>query len=158
MAYAHVYANQDFFLIQPCVGLRRVRSNPAEPSHVLLPEAAPQDIGASVQDALSKYRKLSEDEIPSFFDVVAVERDYAAWTGSMLKKFGYKTRRAMFRRMRHCLVQVKASELSIQPTKHEKLEAWGGTGMNGEDVVVIEEGAAAEAIGRAVLMALERCQ
>lgn len=158
MIHATIYANPDFLLIEACAGFRRVARNPYEKSHLLEPSAECSQIGSALLDALARYKQLSQSEIATFFDLTRVERDYAEWVANLKDQFGYETKKALFQQMKHCLVRADDRAITVCPTRHEKLEAWSGTGTKGDDNVIAELGASPDIVGRAVLLALERCQ
>lgn len=47
--------------------------------------------------------------------------------------------------------------MTIRPSRHEKLEGWGGTGIGGSDHVVISANSTPEQIGFALRLAFSRC-
>ncbi len=49
-------------------------------------------------------------------------------------KYGYKTKKALFKDMKHCTIHCVNGVIKISPYRHEKLEAWGG-GLVGEEMI-----------------------
>jgi hypothetical protein len=158
MAHVSIYANPEVLIVQPCTELRRQRFNLEETAHFLAPTAAEHEIGFALLDALSRYKALAPEEIGKFFDLATVEKDYERWVTDLRERFGIKSRKALFQGMKHCSVDADEQTICVRPTKHKKLEAWGGTGMNGEDYGRVGRNASPAEIGRAVLAGLERCQ
>lgn len=157
MAKAAIYANPDFILVQACAGLRRFRTNPEKSPFLLAPNATNSEIGQAVLSALDNYKQLAEKEIGTFFDLENVERDYTNWVTNLVEKFKYKNRKALFQSMKHCTVNRENGTITFQPTRHEKLEAWSGTGIKREDFVAIQASDSLEEVGKAATTAMERC-
>jgi hypothetical protein len=116
-----------------------------------------QELGQSLKDALSMSRMLAPEEIGQFFDVAVVEKRYEDWVALVMQRFGYPTRREMFKKMKHCQIECTGGIISIRPTFHEKLEAWSAKDIEREDHVLIEEAASAHDIGEGAQLALSRC-
>jgi hypothetical protein len=157
MATALIYATNRFLLVQPCAGFRGVGHNMDEPSALLPPDAGAADIGAAVLQTLSRYKKLTAVEVNMFFDLAHVEDDYQIWVSNLLKLHAYSSKKELFKSMKHCSVRLQDDILKISPTKHEKLEAWSGTGQGGQDNVELEAPFSSGDVGQGVLTALERC-
>lgn len=155
--WAAIYANDEFICVQTCSGLRRTASDPA--GRLLFLPAVPEsyELGQAIQDALSVSRTLTPEEIGQFFDVAAVERKYEDWVSIMMQKFGYATRRELFKKMKHCQIECSDGAISIRPMLHEKLEAWSGKGIEKADHVLIAETASTHDLGEGALLALSRC-
>lgn len=157
MASALIYATNRFLLVQPCAGFRNAGHNMDEPATYLHPDASAADIGAAVLQTLSRYKKLATVEVNIFFDLAKVENDYQIWVSNLLELHDYSSKKELFKSMKHCSVRLQDDILKISPTKHEKLEAWSGTGQGGQDDVRIPASSSSGDVGQGVLTALERC-
>lgn len=87
----------------------------------------------------------------------AAER-YAEWTQDLMARYGYKTKRALFKDMKNVSIESKNGVMTFSPSHHEKMEAWGREkGRDSfEDVMVSASSTAAE-IGAALRLAFSRC-
>jgi hypothetical protein len=74
-----------------------------------------------------------------------------------MQRYGYKTKRALFKNMKSCSVEVDDGMMTIQPWHHEKLEGWSGNGISKEDYVVIPANSTPGEIGEALRLAFSRC-
>jgi hypothetical protein len=82
---------------------------------------------------------------------------YSEWVKALMLRFGYKTKRALFKDMKNCFVKNEGELLTVMPRHHEKLEAWGREKDDGiEDVVISADSTPAE-IGAALRLAFSRC-
>jgi hypothetical protein len=155
--WAAIYANDEFVCVQTCSGLRSTASDPAGKLIFLHAAPAPHELGQALQAALSVSRTLTPEEIGQFFDVQAIEKRYEDWVAVVMQKFGYSTRRNLFKKMKHCQVVCSEGTISIRPTFHEKLEAWSGKSIEKTDHVLIPETVSSHDIGEGALLAMSKC-
>ncbi|HFZ1005050.1 TPA: contact-dependent growth inhibition system immunity protein [Klebsiella aerogenes] len=157
--WASCYCTNEFLLIETKSGLGRTSADPLFPPHLLLPEADDECAGQAILQALYNSRTLNklEDRVV-FFDLEKSKEKYAAWISMLMDIYGYKTKRALFKYMKHCIIHCVNGVITIRPTRHEKLEAWGRTKGDGiEDVVLSTDNTPAE-IGAGLKLALSRCK
>ncbi|HFP3820640.1 TPA: contact-dependent growth inhibition system immunity protein [Escherichia coli] len=157
--WATCYCTKEFLLIETQSGLGRTSADPLFPPHLLLPEADDECTGETILQALSNSRTLNklEDRV-AFFDLEKGKDKYAAWIAMLMDKYGYKTKRALFKDMKHCIIHCVNGVITISPTRHEKLEGWGRTKGDGiEDVILPADSSLAE-IGAGLRLALSRCK
>ncbi|CNE60361.1 contact-dependent growth inhibition system immunity protein [Yersinia bercovieri] len=153
-----VFSTKEFLCIDTYSGLGRVRRDPLFPSCLLPADAGDKSIGDAVLFALSNSRTLTSlEERVAFFDLEKGKEQYAAWVAMLMGRFGYKTKRALFKDMKSCHIHCINDWIRISPTHHEKLEAWSGKGIKGADDVLISVDSEPEEIGAALRLAISRC-
>lgn len=155
--WAGIYANDEFICFETCSGLRSYASDPSGKLLFATPQDDPSVLGAALVEALSVSRFLKPEELDSFFDRSALERRYEGWVAELLQRFGYASRKNLFKRMKHCMVDQSGGFITLRPTNHEKLEAWSGDGIDKGQYVQIPEQSSPQEIGQAILLALSRC-
>lgn len=155
--WAAIYANDEFTCVQTCSGLRSTARDANGELIFLSAAPEPSELGQAVLAALSKSRVLAPEEIGSFFDLAAIEKRYEDWVSEAMQKYGYATRRDLFKKMKHCQLECSGGTVSLRPTFHEKLEAWSGKGIDKDAHVLVAETASAHEIGEGSLLALSRC-
>jgi len=101
---------------------------------------------------------LTLDEYGEFFNYEKREIEYGKWVALMKEKYAYKTKKSLFRVMRSCAVTLDGEMLEIDPSRHEQLEAWSGTGMKESDKVIIPSNSSEVEIGAALRLAFSRCR
>lgn len=107
--------------------------------------------------ALSNSRTLNKlEERIAFFDLEKGKEKYAAWIARLMDKYGYKTKRALFKDMKHCIIHYVNNVITISPMRHEKLEAWEGLEQS-ENVILSLDNTPVE-IGAGLRLALSRCK
>lgn len=157
--WASCYCTNEFLLIETQSGLGMVAADPFFPSHLLQPDTSDHDIGETILHALSDSRTLNVlEERIAFFDLEKGKEHYAAWIAMLMEKYGYKSKKALFKDMRNCGIHCVNGVITISPTRHEKLEGWGRTKGDGiEDVILSVDNSPAE-IGAGLRLALSRCK
>ncbi|CNL51483.1 contact-dependent growth inhibition system immunity protein [Yersinia mollaretii] len=155
--WASVYSTNEFLSIETDSGLGRVRGDPLFPPHLLRPDTDDKIIGNIILKALLDSRTLSLEEYGDFFNLEKGKEQYAAWIAMLMEKYGYKTKRALFKDMKNCSIHCINDLIIISPTHHEKLESWSGKGINESDNVVISVNESPAEIGAALRLALSRC-
>lgn len=149
------YNSGDFIFIETDSGYRSSRGDPKGSQHFLRPDATDQEQGEAVLDALSKSRFVLPEEDMELYDYKLGQARYQAWIADLMTRYGYKTKRALFKEMKHCLIESCNGVLTIQPMHHEKLEAWSGLDK-GESVSLPADSPSPE-VGAALRLAFSRC-
>jgi hypothetical protein len=156
--YASAYQNQDFINIKTFSGYGKKAVDPDGVQILLPPDASNEDLGKATLAALSKSRIIDISEIATFFDLDNTMKNYNNWVADLMNKYGYKTKRALFKNMMQCSIEIRNGVLTIYPSHHEKLEAWGGDGFTDDDNVVLPINSTAEEIGAGLRLAFSRCR
>ena len=168
-AWANAVINKEFICIRTCSGYRSCRVDPKGVMHLLAPDASDQVLGEAVLDALSQSRfvlgaprtdvwihpEATFDK--ELYNLEATMQRYKDWISQMMTRYGYKTKRALFKEMKNCNIVSEEGQMTLRPTHHEKLEAWSGTGLGGSDRVVIPANSPSKEVGAALRLAFSRC-
>ena len=155
---ATVYKNQDFILVVTFSGYRSRTSDP-DGIQILLPlDVSDEELGQATLLALSKSRVIEVSEIGTFFNIDNIKKRYDAWVADLMTKYNYKTKRALFKNMMQCTVEIRDERLTISPSRHEKLEVWSGKGISDDDKVVLSVNSTTEEIGAGLRLAFSRCR
>ncbi|EKN4707033.1 contact-dependent growth inhibition system immunity protein [Yersinia ruckeri] len=156
--WASCYCTNEFLLVETQSGLGMVSADTLFPSHLLQPDTDDQSLGEMILQALSDSRTLTVEECETFFDLEKGKEEYAAWIAMLMEKYGYKTKKSLFKYMKNCGIHCVNGVITISPTRHEKLEGWGREKGDGiEDVILSVESPPAE-IGAGLRLALTRCK
>jgi CDI immunity protein len=154
---AAAFYNGHFFCIHTMSGYRSMGRDPQGKEHFLSQEATDVSLGDAVTDALAHSRFLTLEQAAGFFDYELGKRQHAEWVESLMKRFAYKSRRALFKDMQHCSVESKGGHLLIVPMRHEKLESWGREKHDSIENVSVPSVSPPEGIGKALRLAFSRC-
>jgi hypothetical protein len=168
-AWASAKCNGDFMCVETYSGYSNSRRDPKGEQYFLAPEASNEKLGLAVVNALGRSRFV----LPAprtdvwihpdagfdmeLYDYKQTTENYATWVKDLMIRYGYKTKRALFKKMKSCSIERKGGVISIGPSHHEKLESWGRENDDGIEDVVIPESSTSGEIGAALRLAFGRC-
>lgn len=169
MQWAGVVLNKELLCIKTYSGYRSCRADHRGVMYLLTPDASDEVIGEALLDALSKSRFVLPEPRSDvwihpeatfdseLYDFDATAQRYKDWISHLMSRYGYKTKRALFKGMKSCSVENREGQITIRPSRHEKLEGWGDTGKGGGDHVVISANSSPDQVGFALRLAFSRC-
>ncbi len=155
-SWATVKFNGDFIDVTACAGYRACYLDPEAWSVQLSPADDDEKLGRAVLGALNASRFLEPRE--AFTVQADAPKNYERWANTLVERFGYRSRRAMFGKMKSCSITRRGDLISFKPLKHQKLEGWSGDGITEGDVVVISADKPPVEIGVALRIVLGRCK
>ena len=148
--------NGDFIGIESYSGYALMAADPEAPEHLLNVDTPDEVVGAAIVEALENSRALSLEEARNI--KLKLQENYKAWIQRIMEKYGYKTKRALFKNMKSCGILRREDLIIIKPSNHEKLEGWSGDGISTEDYVRIPADSSLSEIGAALRLGFERCK
>lgn len=155
--YAEAYENQDFINIST-FSYCGIRTRDPDGENLLLSKnTSNEELGQAALLALSKSRKIKESEY-IYFDNNNISQRYNNWVANLMDKYGYKTKRALFKKMMRCPIEIRDGVLTISPSIHEKLEGWGGDDFTESNKVILPINSSPEEIGAGLRLAFSRCR
>jgi len=168
--WAGAIFNGDFMCVETWSGYRGGSHADYKGKKIFLkPDASDEAIGLAVRDALTKSRWVLGAPREGSTYPAGVEFDsdlydyqlnierYAEWTKALLDRYGYKTKRALFKDMENCSIETTGGIMKIIPKRHVKLEQWEGLGPNDAGAVEIPADSTPAEIGAALRLAFTRC-
>jgi hypothetical protein len=147
--------NGDFIGIETYSGYTLEMADPDATEYLLEPDVSDEILGQAVLDALKQSRFLPLEEAKALR--LNIEKNYADWIKKLMIKYGYKTKRALFKNMKSCGIECHEDIITIRPSHHEKLEGWGGTGISPDSYVKIPADAMPAEVGAGLRLAFSRC-
>ncbi|MDR2341603.1 MAG: CdiI family contact-dependent growth inhibition immunity protein [Campylobacteraceae bacterium] len=150
----NAFINNEFLLIETMSGLGLAKKDYDVPNQILSIDADNKSIGESILLALSKSRTITREEYASFFNLETNKKQYEEWEKNLMQKFGYKTKKALYRKMNNCWIRLKNGTIEISPSNHEKLKGWSG--IRNADVILSLDNSSEE-IGVGLRLAFSRC-
>ena len=152
------YKNKDFIYIETCSGYSSAHNDPKGKKYFLAPSAADVALGGATINALMHSRFLLPKDDPKLFSFQKTAERYDRWVAETMKKYDYKSKRAMLKDMHLCNIVKVSGMMTIKPTRHEKLDGWSGTGLKGADHVTIPDSSSPAEVGAALRLAFSRCR
>ncbi len=167
--WADAVFNKEFICVKTYSGYRSSRADPQGVEHHASPEISDQELGVVVLDALAHSRFVLPEPRKDvwihpeatfdmeLYDYSLTNQRYDQWVENTLERYGYKTKRALFKDMKKCSIESTKGQITIRPSHHEKLEAWSGKGINESDYVIIPTSSDPSDVGAALRLAFSRC-
>ena len=151
--------NSDFLFVTTISGRGRMRADTKGAEYFFSPDVSNHALGEGVLDALSKSRFISLEEYKTFFNPELCKQQYLEWEQMLRERFGYKTKRALYKGMKNVIIQKANDVLRFSPSYQERsLDYWSGKGLGPEDDVQLPATSSAEEIGAALRLAFSRCK
>jgi CDI immunity protein len=150
---AGIYFNDRLMCIQTYSGYRIQLVDHEAKSFLLPPYAADESLGESLAESLRQSRSLTVEEVAQRRG--RSKEQYEAWVASLMGQYGYKSRQALFRKMKHCSVEITGENIRLMPMRRDRGEAWEG--LNGSETVFVPVLSSPAEIGAALRLALSRC-
>ncbi|MDC9591491.1 contact-dependent growth inhibition system immunity protein [Xenorhabdus sp. XENO-10] len=170
-AWASVVANEDFIGIDTYSGYRGCLRDPLGVQHLVPHSTDNKELGRLLKDALAYSRfvlpETSDDGIwvhpdvtfdRELYDYDSALQRYADWVKNLMAQYQYKTKRALFKKMKRCDAVCREGKITISPTYHRALEAWSGKHLSESDNVILAADRPDAEIGAGIRLALSRCK
>ncbi|WP_426575393.1 contact-dependent growth inhibition system immunity protein (plasmid) [Xenorhabdus stockiae] len=155
---ASISFNGDFYYVKTLSGYHFLVVD-HEAETLYLPEnSTDKELGNAAKKALSKSRFVDPYKDIDFFHRDRIETRYKNWIAEAMEKGGYKTKRALFKKMNLCSVKQVEDKLTITPEAHEKLDTWGAKGMSADCNITLPDNVTDEELGKAIKEAFTRCK
>jgi hypothetical protein len=147
--------NDKFISIIPYSGYSLSIADFTQPEFLLDPSISDGELGRAVLESLKNSRFLELEKSYELEDIC--KENYSKWVVNLMEKYGYKTKKALFKNMLSCSVRLEDGILVIRPSHHEKLEGWGGNDETERNKVYVPFDAPPAEIGAALRLAFSRC-
>lgn len=155
--WAAYYANEDFIIIQTESGCGRYMHDHTLTPFVFNYEINNQTLGNAVLEALANSRTFiygsKEDE--DFFDLDKSQQRYMGWVVFLCEKLGYKTKRALFSKMKSGSIYLYNGKIEIFSTRKVGLDAWDN--LPASENILLSLNDNTEKIGQSLRQAINRC-
>ncbi|WP_459204130.1 contact-dependent growth inhibition system immunity protein (plasmid) [Ralstonia pseudosolanacearum] len=149
--------NGDFYrIITMSRGMMSYAEPGAEPSY-LDPHVDDDLLGRALREALAKSRQVSVEDFQKIFQSGVVQKLGKEREALAMEKYGYRTRRAMLKKMDTCSVSVVENQIEIQPTHQKSLDGWTVTKDEGPFPLYVPGTATDIELGAALREGFKRC-
>ena len=151
------YSNADFTLIATCSGYRSYALDADHPQSLLPVDVGDEEVGQHILLALGRSRQIPIEDIETFLDPERAIRSDDEWVAGLMRRYGYRSQRALFKAMKNCGIQCSGDVVRFVPMRQVKLEEWQSTAAEGAGDVVVAGDSSPEEVGTAFRLALSRC-
>jgi hypothetical protein len=153
--WADIHRTEKFISVEPLSGYRLVHREEDGCIFYLSPEGTDDALGQALLEALGRSRFVLPRDDPESFKREKCERCEQNWQKDFMRRYGYKTRREVYRTMDWVRAERSEGKISFQPHNRGKPGHW--IWLAADKVVVISATTDAAAAGAALRLALNRC-
>jgi hypothetical protein len=100
----------------------------------LAPDVDDATLGATLRLALAGSKRISAQEFIKLFESRVIHQLSEDRERETMQKYGYKTKRAMYKNMLCCWISVADGKIEIKPTRHKSLDSYSGISNNGPEI------------------------
>jgi hypothetical protein len=155
-AGAGIYLNENFYLIQTMSQGMLGYAEPSASPFFLSTEIDDDTLGATLRMALSASKKVSVPEFQEMFKSGVIQKVAKEREVETMKRYGYKTKRAMYKNMNKCSVDVVDEQIKIQPTHRKSLDSYTAT-QSGPEPLYLSTSSSDQELGAALREGFKRC-
>jgi len=156
-AIAEAMFNGDFYRIIPMSQGMLSYAEPSASPQYLDPYADDESLGKAVREALSHSKRVSIDEFQNIFHSGIIQKNADERNALAMKEYGYKTKRAMWKKMDSCGVAVFDDRIEIQPTHQKSLDSYTANKTEGPFPLDIPTTASDAELGAVLREGFKRC-
>lgn len=133
-ASAEVGFNGSFFdVISVSIGMINY-PEPSAPPYYLDPDVDDATLGATLRFALAASKRVSVEEFQKIFHSGVIQKLGEDREKAVMQKYGYKTKRTLYKNMRCCWISVADGKIEIKPTHQKSLDSYTGISKDGPEI------------------------
>lgn len=102
---ASAYLTNEFLGLQTNSGFGLYSSDPVYPCQLQPPDSDNTCIGYALLQTLKNSRQYTLAEIDEYLSLEKIEERYEEWVAMLINNYQYKSRRALFKNMKHCAIR-----------------------------------------------------
>ncbi len=127
------------------------------PAQYLAPDVDDTALGNALRNALAASKRVSIEEFQKIFTSGAIQKLGEERTAYVMKQYGYKARRALYKNMMCCWITQVADEIVITPTHHKTIDTYSGISIDGPEIQRLKLDASDAELGAALREGFSRC-
>ncbi|WP_412480367.1 contact-dependent growth inhibition system immunity protein [Azonexus sp. IMCC34839] len=156
-AHANILFNGVFYCIETMSLGMLAYTEPEATPHYLPPDVEDEILGRTLREALNASKTVSIEEFQKIFHSGVIQQlgnERNAWA---MKNYGYKNKRAMYRKMDCCWISAADGQIEIKPTRHKGLDAYSGISNDGPEIQYVSVAISDADLGAALKEGFKRC-
>jgi len=155
---ASAYLNEKFMLIITRHGCRGGGYDYNSPMYFFPSDIEDNErLGQAVFTVIKSSRQVSLEEFSKISPLIA-EKQYDDFFFNIMEKFGYKTKKALFMKMKSVSIMKLSQDIEFSPSRHIGLQSWLREKGDGIEDIIVPYSAPFYEIGVALLLAFSRCK
>lgn len=131
--------------------------DPEVAAQILPSTSTDPELGAALKLALSKSKHTSVAEFQEIFKSGIVQKIAKDREIGLMQQYGYKTRRALMRKMACCWITADDNKIEIKPTHHKNIDSYSGISNDGPEILFVDPHISDEQLGAALREGFARC-
>ncbi len=132
--HASVFWNEKFIRISTqAIGMIIVGDPLVEPQY-LAHDVDDVMLGTTLRQCLQKSRQIEMTDFQKMFKAGVFNQLDEERSQAAMQKYGYKTKRALYKNMLCCWISVFDGKIEIKPTHHKALDAYSGISNDGPEI------------------------
>lgn len=115
------------------------------------------ELGEALRSALRESKCVSAEDFQNLFKsgvIQNAERERVEWA---MARYGYKTKRAMYKDMRCCWIKFQGGVVEIKPTFHKSMDCYTGLSNGGPGIIHVRDAVSDAELGAALREGFGRC-
>lgn len=154
--HASVFYNENFFRMAPqVIGMIFVGDPLVEPEY-LAPDADDAILGATLRQCLQLSRHIEMSEFQKMFKAGVFNQLDEARNQAAMQKYGYKTKRALYKNMRCCWISRFDEKIEVAPSHQKSLDSYTAN-KDGPEPLILDASASDAELGAALREGFNRC-
>lgn len=154
---ASAYFNGDLYKIITMSHGMLSYAEPLAEQQILLPSITDAELGCALRLALSKSRQVPTAEFQEIFKSGIVQKISKERNAALMQQYGYKSHKALMRKMACCWITADDEKLEIKPTHHKSVDNYSGISIDGPEIILISANGSDEQVGAALKEGFARC-
>jgi len=152
---ASIFFNGDFYCVVSMSNSGLHFADPDEPVQYYEVGVSSEILGEGVRQALLASKKIPPNELKGVLPIV--KKKVEERIASEMKTYGYKDKKALYRKMIACSVGLSDQTLIFYPNHHSSLDGYKGISNDGPEVLRLPLSSSSAEIGFKAKEGLRRC-
>jgi len=157
VARACAFFNHDFFWIQTQSTGMIAYGEPDAAPYYLPPDIEDTALGEKLRAALNASKKVSTDEFHKIINSGVLNQRQREQEDFLMQSYGYKTRRALYKNMANCSIELSDGQIKITPMHHKSIDGYSSRKDTGPFSLYVSELEPDNKFGAALREGFKRC-
>lgn len=155
--HASAFFNGDFFyILTMSQGMLRY-AEPSSPAQYFGSQVGNDELGRAVRTAFLGCKKVSVEEFHAILNSGVVQQCRKEREQWMMKEYGYKTKKALYKNMDCCWIDQIDQTIEITPSHHKTLDGYTKTTIDGLEALNVSAFSSDAELGAALREGFKRC-
>ncbi|MCA1325553.1 contact-dependent growth inhibition system immunity protein [Herbaspirillum sp. alder98] len=154
---ATVYFNGDLYQVITTSQGMLSYDDPEVAAQILPSTSTDPELGAALKSALAKSKQTPVAQFQEIFKSGIVQKIAKEREIGLMQQYGYKTRKALMRKMACCWITADDDRIEIKPTHHKNIGGYSGISNDGPEILFVDRRINDEQLGASLREGFARC-